>query len=309
MRSASRVAALLLLAAPAAADLDPCRAEVRLEPGEAVVGQQVLYGLRISSRLDVEQVEWLEPPSFPGFRAERLPGAPQAPASGRRRLREEQRALFPEVAGELVVPGASLRCVAADGSEWIARVPQASLSVRPLPPDHPQVDLVGPLSLRVRADREELRLGESLRLEVSLRGAGNLWQAPDPFPDDAAFGGAELFRSRPQLALEPGTRLLVKRDFVYDVVPRRAGALGIPPIEIDYFDPETARFARARAPGFEIAVADRDPTAPGAAGGVPAEVRDAREGRWRGWVLVGVPLAAIGLALARRRRSAAAPRG
>ena len=104
-------AALLALgaswAAPALASAPACLTSLELEPSTAFVDQQVLYRLRILSREDVRTVEWLEPPAFPGLRAERLPGRAEAGRITRDgvtyRVREEHRALFPEHAGELAI--------------------------------------------------------------------------------------------------------------------------------------------------------------------------------------------------------------
>ncbi len=250
-----------LAAAAGAADPEPCRATALLEPAEAFVGEQVLYRLTILTRDDVAELDWLEPPSFPGFRAERLPGSPQPARAGsdpRYRVREEHRALFAERPGEHALQVAGLRCRLRDGSQAVARVPDVRLRVRDLPlagrPDG-FAGLVGPLALQVEAAPRELSLGGSVRVEILLQGHGNLWDAPEPLVEVAVPGGAELFRERPQLTLEKGPRLLVRRRFAYDLVPRAPGLLTLPPVRIDYFDPETGGYAQASAPGIELRVA------------------------------------------------------
>ncbi len=265
MRSRAPVLGLVLglglAAAARAADPEPCRGRPVLEPAEAFVGEQVLYRLRILTRDDVVEVDWLEPPSFPGFRAERLPGSPQPARAGadpRYRVREEHRALFAEHAGEHALHVAGLRCRLRDGSQVVAQVPDAQLRVRDLPlvgrPDG-FAGLVGPLALRVQATPRELSLGGSVRVEILLQGHGNLWDAPEPLAEAAVPGGAELFRERPQLTLEKGPRLLVRRRFAYDLVPRAPGLLALPPVRIDYFDPETGSYAQASGPSIELRVA------------------------------------------------------
>ena len=65
-----------LASAARAGDPPPCAVTASFDAERATVGQQVLYRVRILSRPDVIAVDWAEPPSFPGFRAEWLPGRP-----------------------------------------------------------------------------------------------------------------------------------------------------------------------------------------------------------------------------------------
>src|SRR5690606_26023523 len=128
-----RRAALLLLgalaacapaarAAPAAPDrpapatpppaAPACLAETTLDPPRAVVGQQVLYRVRILRREGAAGLRWMQPLSFPSFRAEWLPGRspdPRIAGIGAGRIVfEERRALFPARAGTLAIPPAAL---------------------------------------------------------------------------------------------------------------------------------------------------------------------------------------------------------
>jgi hypothetical protein len=250
-------------AAPAFANAPACLTALELEPSSAFVDQQVLYRLRILSREDVRAVEWLEQPAFPGFRAERLPGRPELDRLTRHgveyRVREEHRALFPERAGEFAIQPASLRCWAAQ-EVLDASVPMATLHVRELPTAGRPADfagLVGPVALSFRIEPRSVPLGASVSIELALQGGGNLWDVPDPLPEGTALGDAELFRRRPELELERGTSLFVRRRFAYDVVPRREGVLVVPDVRVSYFDPVAERYAEARVAGPDVAVEPR----------------------------------------------------
>ena len=98
-------------------------------------------------------------------------------------------------------------------------------------------DVVGELSIERRADPTRIALGSSLRVALRLRGPGNLWDAPDPLPEDALSGAAELFRLSPEQELQRGERLLASVLFRYDVVPRRPGPLLLPPLRIPALRP------------------------------------------------------------------------
>jgi hypothetical protein len=324
------IAGLLVGAfAPAAraGDPPPCAATASFEADRATVGQQVLYRVRVLSREDVTAVDWIEPPSFSGFRAEWLPGRPSlepALQGGLRyRAREERRALFPERPGELRVEHAGLRCrVATDAGErtFTASVPAAALRAIAPPEEERPPDfagLIGPIALQMIVTPQEVSLGKSVRVAIMLRGNGNLWDAPDPL---ATIDGAEVFPRRPGLTLETGTRLSVKRHFSYDVVPLRVGTLVIPAVRVVYFDPGARRFATAvtdtvrvavepRAAGGETAAEepDRGRAAPGAQPLRPLPAAaDAARGKWWWWP-IGVALlaAGAGASMAVRRRSRA----
>ncbi len=303
-------------------DAPACLASLALRPETVVTGQQVLYRLRILSRDDVTSVEWVEPPSFPGFRAERLPGRPHPEVErggASYRVREENRALFAERPGSFTLRSAGLRCRVRGDSDrdFLAPIPDASLTVvappeTGRPPDF--AGLVGPLTLRSVVEPHALALGQSARLTVVLQGPGNLWDAPDPL--SAEIADAELFRRRPELRFESGSRLFVRVQFVYDLVPRRQGTLNVPPIRVSYFDPDAQRYEVATAPTVAVTVAppashrDLETRDEAAAAPERLEPGPAPAQRRRGsWLVLGLALAAGASAVfAYRRRSRGASR-
>ena len=302
-------------------DAPACLASLALRPETVVTGQQVLYRLRILSRDDVTSVEWVEIPSFPGFRAEGLPGQPHPEVTrggANYRVREENRALFAERPGSFTLRGAGLRCrVRGDWDrDFLAPIPDASLTVVAPPETGRPSDfagLVGPMTLRRVVEPRALTLGQSARLTVVLQGPGNLWDAPDPLA--AEITDAELFRRRPELRFESGSRLLVRVQFVYDLVPRREGRLDLPAIRVPYFDPDAHGYEVASAPSVALTVAPRpdlEARDEAAAAPGPLEPRPAPAQRHRGaWLILGLALAGTaigGLALAYRRRSRGASR-
>jgi hypothetical protein len=278
------------------------------------VGQQVLYRLRILTREDVSSVEWIEPPTFAGVRAERLPGRPNSGDVVRDgvsyRVREEHRALFGEAPGRVELAPAGLRCRLAAGGEFRAAVPPVVLAVEALPPEGSPPGfsgLVGPLLLHTQVEPRSLRLGESVRLAVMLQGAGNLWDAPDPLAG-REIPAAEIFSRRPTLRLEPGVRLVTRRHFAYDIVPREPGDLQVPAIRFDYFDPATGRYTEAAsAPvtvpvGPRTSVPDPTPAMPSANTGDPA-ARGRSGALWIGIAAIVTAGLGVGALALRFRRS------
>jgi hypothetical protein len=272
----ARVAALVMvalpLAAPAASD-DPsagdaapaCLARAQVVPPGGFPGQQLVWRLEILRRPFTTGVEWLEQPSFPGFRAEWLPGQPELGVTldGVGYLaRVEERALFPERTGELVIAGGRLRCAVSGGPPLDASASATRVQVSELPEEgRPEgfSGLVGALSVELTARPSRLALGSSTRLEVTLRGDANLWDARDPLSGASGLDGVELFPARPRLELEPGVQLAVRRIFAYDAVPQREGRLVIPDLRVPYFDPEQRRYQFATSPELAIEVGPRAP--------------------------------------------------
>jgi len=261
------VAAALAAGAPAAG-ATLCRVQGPDLPARAWTGQQVVYTLRVLRRDDVRAASWLRPLAFPGVRAEWLPprSGPAPPGEGPRiRLVWERRALFPERAGTLRIPGARLRCTAPEdgGQEQIVDVPDARLEVEPLPVEGRPPDfagVVGPVEMRARVHPERIALGESARLVVTLSGSGNLWRAPSPLPHLQDVEALEVLPRPRTLETRPGDRLAVRVRDAFDLVPRRSGRFALPALTLAYFDPEAARYATARAAAVALTV---DPRAAG----------------------------------------------
>jgi hypothetical protein len=286
-RRASAAIALALASASAggstaagAVPAEPaCRAVASLDPPRAVVGQQVLYRVRITSREDVARVQWSQTPAFPRLRTEMLPGDPQPvieePRPGTR-VRDERRALFAEAPGRYLLEAPELRCLLRGGAVETAAIPVVALEVGSAPSSGRPADwsgVVGPLGLHVSVSPRELALGGSVRVAVMVRGEGNLWVLPAPYDADA-FPGSELFERRPKLVLDRGRRLSVRRHFAWDVVPRAPGTLLVPALALPYFDPTNGRYAVARSEAVRVEVRPR--AAPRSA--APPDARPAPRG-------------------------------
>ena len=236
-------------------------------PTVAVVGQQILYRVRIVRRQDVDEVSWERGLSFPNFRAEWLPGRPDDGQTHERGMtfvaRAEDRALFPLHAGSFEIPEASLRCIIRGrGSRpqhsELVRVPAVRVRiVEPPAAGRPDdfTGAVGPLSVQTSIGSEQIHLGESLAVSILVRGVANLWDLPSPVPDEAF--NAEVFRAQPDLDLETGRRLYARRYYRMDLVPREVGTLTIPRVRIPYYDSSTGLYEVAEAEALRVAVLPR----------------------------------------------------
>ena len=155
-----------ILALPSSAEPAPCAAEVSLAPESAIVGQQVLYRVRILRRADVTRVRWVRPPAFPNVRAEWLPGRAEDMKTTRDgatyHVREDHRALFAPRAGRIVLPAFELQCTLASGAAVTAEVQSVVLEALAPPATRRPADfagLIGSLQVRVSTESSAISLG------------------------------------------------------------------------------------------------------------------------------------------------------
>jgi hypothetical protein len=298
---ATLVLALLPVASAAAPPL--CSVTAAVEPDHALVDQQVLHRLTIETRRDVDRVRWTNQPSFSDARIERLPGSPEA---GRREQggfelvrREEHRALYPERAGRFEIGSGRLRCAAGDEVVEVP-VPPVRLEVSELPREARPADfsgVIGSVAVFARVDRDTVRLGESVRLDVTLQGGGNLWDAADLLPETDQLGTTRIFRQRPELDLDRGRRLIARKRFHYDLVPRETGRIDVPPLRIVFFDPDRRTYETAASAPLSVRVLEAAPSAPEAGTERPAATGDAGHAPSADADSAPLPAVAIGAAL------------
>jgi hypothetical protein len=245
--------ALACAVAGAAAAAPPCETRVAVEPGTAWVGEQVVYRLTILRQRDVSDVRLTDELSFPSFRVEWLPGQTLDPAigdvGGHALVVEERRALFPVRAGTLAIPATRIECRTAAGTTEVA-VPGASLEVRALPGDRAEV--VGPVAIGAQLASERVELGRAVRLTVTLRGEGNVWDAPPPL---GAIDGIDAHPVAPELSRTAGPRVELTEVFAWDLVPRTAGPYEVPPLRVAWLDPATGRFEESATAALHLDVA------------------------------------------------------
>lgn len=286
-----------------------CRIAVDAAPQPAFVGQQIVYTVRITRREDVSDISWESPLVFADFRSEWLPGGAEGGATREQgasyRTRTEARALFATRAGRFRVAGARVHCALpkADGDPTVLQVPGVEIEVRAPPAaGRPEgfAGVIGPLTLRARADADRVALGSAVGVSLLVRGDGDLWSLPSP---SAAWeADVDVFARDANVTVEPGDRLYLRRFFRFDVVPRSVGMLTIPGFRVVYYDPAAAHYGVAETRPIVVAVvpADARPQARdrGVGGDAPSE--EASPESRRGWLaplLAVFAAAALGLGL------------
>ena len=178
---------------------------------------------------------------------------------------------------------------------------------------------VGTLEVSASVDRAQVETNEAVTLTVEYSGTGNLRTLSPP---DIEFP-AEFEAFPPEASdriSEGGGSLQGTRSFAYVLIPRVPGELTIPEVEASYFDPVSQRYGSTRSQPLGITVAGEvaEGEAPGAVRTAVETIREeirfihigAPRFRRMGlplyatgvfWVVLLVPLAAVGGAMALRR--------
>jgi hypothetical protein len=220
-----------------------------------------------------------------------------------------ERLLVPDRPGPLVLAAPRLRWAEADRGatdalgeeaprgrrEFSAEGNALALRVLPLPPEGRPAGFAGPVgrfTLRAAADREEVEVGGSVRIVLTLAGDGDPEGFPEPVPGDLP-GFHVLGRLR-------GPAADGMRTWTWDLAPLDAGVREVPSIPYPHFDPTPpGRYAVARSAPIPLRVR---------AGAAPAPAPPAAPRKEPGSVpwpalLVGAVVLGAAILLARRRRA------
>ncbi|MCB9781035.1 MAG: BatD family protein [Alphaproteobacteria bacterium] len=248
------------------------------------LGEVVLYRFRHKHNDRVLDLDWT-PPAFDGLIEEKTAGPDQqdstvTDADGTWNLQEIVVPLVASQVGDHVVPPAVLtaKVPARDRGRrrpFLGSVELRTLSskpigvdVRPLPSDGRPRDfdgLVGQFqltaTLRERGGKRpvpvtevaEVPLGESLTVEVVLRGNGTMAGVALPPPPSAA--GYRVYDDAPEIQARVGSDGFQSvATFRRAVVPEAEGPLTIAPVELSAFDPEVGAFVTLRTRPIEVLV-------------------------------------------------------
>lgn len=140
---------------------------------------------------------------------------------------------------------------AAATREFYATLPAVELEVRPIPEAGRPFEwtgAVGRLTADRAVDRRDVDVGDSVKLQVTWTGHGNLefFEAPDL----SRVAGFETFRV---LGVDDD-RDADRRRIVYDIVPLRSGDQEIPPVPLWVFDTESEGFVELRTEPLPLRV-------------------------------------------------------
>ena len=236
--------------------------EAGLSAASLFTGQQAVYQLKLYSAVRFSNAR-LQQPSFTGFTAKEAGERKNYQKSINGRVYNViaiNYVIIPEAAGEFKIEPAVISCDVAVkgrrdpfgdsffsnnffsfGRSETRRFSTDSLSIKvdPLPPYTggavPFSGVVGKFDINAELDRDELEVGESATLTVTLSGQGNIMDAQAPeiiFPSDF-----KIYDDSPVEEIELTIEGYAgKKVFKKAIVPVRQGSYTIEPVEFSFFN-------------------------------------------------------------------------
>ncbi len=274
----------------------PVSVTASLSSEKAYVGQQLIYTVSVSQGVNMASAQ-LEPPDFTGFTAEKLEDQKSFDTvkNGQSfRVTQVMYLLTPLEAGTRTVGAATLSCDLIRQSRRRSRLDSffgsdpffssqrrvhkvfrsrpLTLDILPLPAGtgtkQPFSGLIGRFSITADLDKTTLKTGESATLTVTISGTGNIQDAGQPrlsLPADCkVYPDEPVTTSQVSTAGTSG-----KKTFAFALVPTKTGALTLPSLALNWFDPRTGTFETASTRPCQLTITQ------GAAQPVPAPVQAA----------------------------------
>ncbi|MGN6328105.1 MAG: BatD family protein [Rhodanobacter sp.] len=316
--------------------------EAQVEPGQAYVGQQLSYVVRLYYAVDLTGGS-LDTPQIDGVQVSRIGDDLNydAQRGGRAyHVLERRFALIPQRAGHIEIPPLGFQGDVVDprdpnsffgaSTPVSASAPGASVEVKAAPADWgksawlPARDLS--LTLSGWPDSaDQVRVGQPLNLRMKLQATGIPFEAL-PELSLPPIDGATVYPDKPVTGTDNDGRWLKgHREQAFAVVPTRAGTLTLPATTLKWWNVQTNTEEVARIPAHSVTVlpatgaasaAAMPPAASAAAPAavsppVPAAAGAAPWWRWLALASIGLwLLSALGWLLwrwRRRRASTAVP--
>lgn len=253
------------------------------------VGQQFIYTFLLRYGIEIANTQYT-PPDFSGFTAKQIgeQQSRQGIVNGRRVQEVElSYVLIPTKSGEVTIGPAVLQCDTLErqsrrnsardrmfndpffpdsffgNRRLIPRVLRAdaiALTVRPLPLEEgstPFSGLVGEFSMETSLEKNDMKVGDSVTLSISINGTGNIMDADTPaiqVPD--AF---KQYADSPQSDIQLGTAGYAgKKIFRLALVAVTPGSFQVIPAPVTYFDPKKGKYCPLSASPVSIRVQPAD---------------------------------------------------
>jgi hypothetical protein len=235
------------------------------------VGQQATYEVAVFLNQPVRdrlrRNPTFYPPEMQAMLAYDLP-APSATA--RRRIGSQcfdalvyRRALFPLIAGKVVIPPAQLiYSTGLASTSLFSREESHELqtdSVTIVALDPPITDrpaefsgAVGDLRIEARVDPARSRVGDAMLFTLRVEGSGNVKLFPRPALE---IPWAALVAADERVRVDSANpRISGTKEFDWVLTPRVAGEFDVPPTRYSYFDPMRRRYEVAVAPATAVRI-------------------------------------------------------
>lgn len=221
------------------------RVEAEVTPSNPYLNQAVTYTFRY---LYTTVLPTLESPSatlpeLSGFFVEELPSPLHETQQIRGQtfqVQAEERRLYPQKTGRIVIAPASLTLPLNSGSKTL-KTRAIALTVRPLPPFQSQQfsGAIGEYQLTAQIDKTRVEVGSGLTLSVRISGRGNMQTITAP--QIPAISGVTVTAPHFGEGSTPTSHV-----YAYALVPSQVGTVRLPAIAYTYFSPELGTYQTAQ---------------------------------------------------------------
>ena len=187
-----------------------------------------------------------------------------------------KKALFPLQLGRLTITPMEAEISRSDffgnavRSQRVRSAPSA-IEVLPLPklgqPAGFDAANVGTFTLNARVDRTEVAVGEPVTLTVEVGGHGNLRKLA--MPAIPRIEGWKSYEPRVNVVVDPASGVSGTKTAEILLMPERPGAVTLPALVLNTFDPDSQRYARVETAPLTL-TATGDAVVAGARAGAPA---------------------------------------
>jgi hypothetical protein len=239
---------------------------------EVYIGDQVTCTFGFYNRVRLVQNPDYTPPTFNGFWVEQIDN--NAVQSNREvrgivySVQELRYALFPTIEGEATISPASLGYVVSDIWDFFDRGRRVTLQtqpikvkVNPLPTAGRPSDFngaVGNYSISAQVDKNSVKQGEAITLNVVIAGRGNIKTLQEPvLPSLSDF---DIYESKSEESIDRSSGSIGgKKIFRYVIVPRKAGDYTLPGVSFSYFEPLNEKYVSLKTDDISFTVQPGEP--------------------------------------------------
>ena len=251
------------------------------------LGEQITlkYKLYKSINVDIASIDQFKMPAFPGFWVEDIFTPQNLQYQAKNEIYKGvhyqvanlgQRALFPIPSNNYLIPSVKIKVQLktkkrkrrkdpffdpffdsffTETKAIIVKSKEKNISIKSFPEPRPFdfTGAVGDFTIKSSTDRESTKVNEGFTFTVSLKGTGNLSLFTLPsinFPD-----GFEVFPPIEKFEKETFRDDLTGiQSWEYILIPRSAGNLKIPKIEMSFFNPENNSWEQAKTKPIKIVI-------------------------------------------------------
>ena len=224
--------------------------EAYVDNVEPFVGQQINYIFRLYIRSGRTNRGSIVSPGFEGFWRQddnTIVESTEARNGEIYRVRQSRTILYPTETGSLTIEPTTFVVPRDAFNPGEVQFTEAlSVQVQPLPETTTLVEgfsgLVGQVEIVQVLDRQEINVGEPLKLQLTIRGTGNIEQVPFP-----KFVPTDIWRvytnsgTYEKVDISSG-QIIGQKTFEWLLTPSAVGQLDLPEMIFSYFDLTTLQF-------------------------------------------------------------------